>query len=95
MIQSLGDVRRLLFDGNEDVTRLVIKPFERIVVPDLLDGLANDLLIVKPGLGGDFTENHDHARFRGSLASYFGERVLSEASVKLEHSPFQSYSTWR
>jgi hypothetical protein len=33
-------------------------------------------------LGGDFTKDHDHTGFGGSLTSNLGERVLSQAGIE-------------
>ena len=68
VVESLGDIGGLLFDGDEDVARLVIKALGRIVVPNVLDRVADDLLVVELRLGADLTEDHDHARLGGRLA---------------------------
>jgi hypothetical protein len=34
------------------------------------------------GLGGDFTEDHDHTGLSGGLASDLGEGVLLEAGIE-------------
>jgi hypothetical protein len=73
----------LLLDGDKDVASLVVETFGRIIISNLLDGVTNDFLVVKPGLGSDFTKDHDHASLGGSLASNFGGRVFRKTGIKL------------
>lgn len=56
--------------------------FVGIVVSNLLDDSANDFLVVQIGLGGDFTENHNHASFARGFTSNFTELILRQASVQ-------------
>ena len=86
MVQALSNIGGLLLDGYKDVTSLVVETFGGIIISDLLDGLSDNLLVVKLGLGGDFAEHHDHASFRGGLASNLGRRVLHEAGIELSAS---------
>ncbi len=83
VIKTLGNVGGLLLDRNENIAGLVVKALFGVVVSDLLDGVADDLLVVDDCLGGNLAENHDHASFRRGLAGNFGERVLLKASIKL------------
>ena len=83
VVKTLGNVGRLLLDGDEDVAGLVVKALLRGVVTNLLDRVTDDLLVINVCLGGDLAEDHDHAGLRGGLASNLGERVLLEASIKL------------
>jgi hypothetical protein len=83
VVEALSNIGRLLLDGNEEVARLVVEALRRVVVADVPDGLAHDLLVVEFGLGGDFAQDHDHARFSGGLASDLGERVFGEAGIEL------------
>ena len=55
LVHSLGDIGRLLFDGDEDVHGLVVEAFLRGIVADLFDGVTDDLLIVEVGRGGDLS----------------------------------------
>merc|ERR1719272_517488 len=71
----------LLLDGNEDVAGLVVEALGRVVVSNFLDGTTNNLLVVEDSLGGDFTEDHDHAGLGCGFASNTGGRVLLEASI--------------
>jgi len=82
VVETLGNVGRLLLDGNEDVAGLVVETLVGAVVTNVLDGLTDDLLVVETGLGGDLTEDHDHAGLGGSLASNLGEGVLSQAGIE-------------
>ena len=83
VVQGLSDVRRLLFDGDEDVAGLVVKTLGRVVVSDLFNRVADDFLVVYDGFGADFAKDHDHASLGGSLTGNLGKRVLLEASIEL------------
>lgn len=54
----------------------------RRVVANVLDGIADDLLVVEVCLGGDLTKDHDHASLGGSLAGDLGEGVFLEAGIE-------------
>jgi hypothetical protein len=82
IVQTLGNVGRLLLNGDENVARLVVEALVGAVVANVLDGVADDLLVVEMGLGGDLAKDHDHARLGGSLAGNLGERVLLEAGIE-------------
>lgn len=84
MVQSLSDIGGLLLNCDKDVASLVIESLVGTVVSDLFDGLSNDLLVIDLALGGNFTENHDHASFGSGLAGDLGEGVLLEACIELE-----------
>lgn len=81
-VQALRDIGRLLLDGDQEVERLVVEALGRVIVANLLDGVAHNLLVVDLGLGGDLAKDHDHARLGGRLASDLGERVLSQAGIE-------------
>lgn len=81
-METLGDVGRLLLNGNKDVAGLVVETLVGAVVTNVLDGLTDDLLVVEAGLGGDLTEDHDHTGLGGSLASNLGEGVLLQAGIE-------------
>ncbi len=55
VVQALGNVGRLLLNGNENVACLVVEALLRGVVANVLDGLTDDLLVVEVGLGGNLT----------------------------------------
>lgn len=80
--QTLVDIGGLLLDGDEDVAGLVVEALGGVIVTDVLDGLTNDLLVVKGGLGGDLSEDHDHTGLGGGLASNLGHGVLSQAGIE-------------
>lgn len=82
VVKTLGDIRGLLLNGNEQVKGLVVKALGGVIVADALNGVTDDLLVVELGLGGDLTEDHDHTGLGGSLASNLGEGVLSQAGVE-------------
>lgn len=81
-METLGDIGRLLLNGNEKVAGLVVEALGGVIIANALDGLADDFLVVKLGLGGDLTEDHDHTGLGGGLASDLGEGILSQASIE-------------
>lgn len=82
VVETLGDIGRLLLDGDQDVTGLVVETLFRVVVADLLDSVSDNGLEVDSSLGGDFTEDHDHTGLGGSLTSDLGVGVFSETGVQ-------------
>jgi len=83
LVKALSNIRGLLFNGNEDVAGLVVETLGRVVVSNVLDGVSDDLLVVDLGLGGDFTQNHDHSGLGSGLASDLGRWVLLQAGIEL------------
>lgn len=82
VVETLGDIRRLLLNGDEQVAGLVVETLGGVIVADVLDGVADDLLVVELGLGGDLAKDHDHTGLGGRLASDLGEGVLSQAGIE-------------
>jgi hypothetical protein len=82
VVETLGNIRGLLLNGDEQVAGLVVKALGGVIVTDVLDGVTDNLLVVELGLGGDLTEDHDHTGLGGSLASNLGEGVLPEAGIE-------------
>lgn len=82
VVETLGNVRGLLLNGDEQVAGLVVKTLLGVIVTDVLDGITDDLLVVELGLSGDLTEDHDHTGLGGSLTSNLGEGVLAKAGIE-------------
>lgn len=82
VVKTLSDIGGLLLNGDEQVAGLVVEALSRVIVADVLDGLANDLLVVELGLGGDLTKDHDHAGLGGGLAGDLGEGVVGQAGIE-------------
>lgn len=82
IVETLGNILGLLFNGDQDVTGLIVEALVGIIVSDFFDSPTNDLLVVKSGASGDFTENHNHTGLGGSLTSHLGEGILSQAGIK-------------
>jgi hypothetical protein len=59
VVETLGDFSRLLLNGNENVTGLVVEALVRVVVTDLLDGISDNRLVIDRTLEGDLTEDLD------------------------------------
>jgi len=84
-VHALCDVGALLLDGHDHVARLVVEALGGVVVADLGDGLAHDLLVVDGRLGGDLAEDHDHASLGRGLAGHLaasGGKGQSESSKR-------------
>lgn len=81
-VEALSDIGGLLLNGDEKVERLVVEALGRVIIADALDGLADDLLVVNLGLGGDLAKDHDHAGLGGRLASDLGEGVVGQAGIE-------------
>lgn len=82
VVETLGNVRGLLLDGDEQVAGLIVKTLGGVIVTDVLDGVTDDLLVVELGLGADLTKDHDHTGLGGSLTSNLGEGVLTKAGIE-------------
>ena len=82
VVETLSNVGRLLLNGNQYVARLVVETLAGVIVANVLDGVADDLLVVKTSLGGDLAKDHDHTGLGGSLAGDLGEGVLLEAGIE-------------
>jgi hypothetical protein len=81
-IDGLRDIRGLFFNGDDDVAGFVVKTFGGVVVTNVLDGVANDLLVVDGSRRRDFTKDHHHARFAARFASNAGQFVTSDAGIQ-------------
>ena len=60
-VHAHRDVGRLAHDGAHDRASGGIKSKKSVVVADLLDSLANQIIVVDDGRRGDFTGNDDQA----------------------------------
>jgi hypothetical protein len=69
VVKTLSDIGGLLLNGDQDIAGLVVETLGGVIVADVLDSTTDDLLVVKAGLGGDFTKDHDHTSLGGGLAS--------------------------
>ena len=76
VVQTLGDILRLLLNGDEDVAGLVVETLLGAVIANVFDGVTDDVLVVEAGVGGDFTKDHNHTGLGGGFAGDFGEGVL-------------------
>jgi len=81
-VHALGDVGGLLLEGDEDVAGLVVESLGRVVVADVLDRVADDLLVVDDRLGRDLTAHEDHTSLGHRFAGDFGVGVLLEVSIE-------------
>jgi hypothetical protein len=81
-MNGTGDLRRLFFDLNNDLTRVKIAPLVDMIIPDLLQRVSNNLLIVHLRLRSNLTENHDHVSLRAGLTGNTGVWILSKTGIK-------------
>lgn len=81
-VDALGDIGALLLDGNDDVAGVAVDALVGGGVADVADGGTDDVLEIDLGVGGDLTEDHDHAGLGGGLAGDLGLGVLGEAGVE-------------
>ena len=89
-VDAAGNVGGLLVDADEDLAvvagealglhggKVVLEGVEA----DLADLVADDLLVIEVGGGGDLAEDHDHVVLGGGLAGDLGERVGLEARIE-------------
>ena len=82
-VDAIRDFRRLLFNCNKDITSLVIESFVTAVIPDLLNSVADNLLIIKSRFSSDFAKHHNHSGFGGGLTGNFGKRIFGKTCIKL------------
>lgn len=82
VVQSLSNISGLGLNGVHDIACLVVETLVRAVVTNLLDGIADDFLVVEVGFCGDFAENKDQTGLGGGLAGNFGEGVFFQAGVE-------------
>lgn len=61
IVETLGNIDGLLLDGHQHVAGIVVEALFGAVVANVLDGTADDSLVVDFSLGGDLAENHNHA----------------------------------
>mmetsp|Transcript_68755 Transcript_68755/g.103690 ORF Transcript_68755/g.103690 Transcript_68755/m.103690 type:complete len:201 (+) Transcript_68755:717-1319(+) len=80
-VDGLGNIRRLLLNGDNDVASLVVKALRRVVVANVLDGIPNDLLVVDSGRSGNLTENHDHTSLAAGFAGDTRGFVAGKAGI--------------
>lgn len=76
VVKTLCDIGRLLLNGDQDVTSLIVEALGRIIVSNVLNRVANDFLVVEMGLGSNLAEDHNHTGLSSRLASDLGERIL-------------------
>lgn len=97
-LQTLCNVRRLLLDSYLHGTGLIVETLLGAIIAYVFDGAADDFLIVKTGLGGDFTEDKYQScgegqrwtryssslrtSLGGCLACYLRQRVFSKTCVE-------------
>ena len=82
IVNGLSDIRGLLLNGHNDVASSVVHSLGNIIVSDITESLADDLLVVDSRRGGNLTKDHDHASFGAGLASHTRGRIITDACVK-------------
>ena len=82
-VDGLRDVRGLLLDGHNHVARAVVQALVHVVVTNVLEGLADHLLVVDVGGRRDLTEDHHHARLSAT-----GKQTDDEVLIKGSPAPW-------
>ena len=82
MIDTLGDVGRLLVDADQDAAGLPVDAVLGPRVADLLDRLADEAGDVDVRLGRDLAEDQDRPGAQRRLAGDPAERVLAQDRVE-------------
>jgi hypothetical protein len=72
----------LLLNGDEHVAGLVVKALLAGIVANLLDGVADDGLVVNHGAGGNLAKDQDHAGLGGRLCATIARQVRPRQSIK-------------
>ena len=81
-IHAHGDIARLLVNGGEDGTGVVVESPGGVAVADILDDFANDIRNLDVGLGGDFTGHEGNSGSQNRLAGYPGILVFGYQRVE-------------
>ena len=82
VVHTLGDVRRLLVDPDQDATGLPVDPVLGPRVADLLDRLADEARNVDICLGGDLAEHQDGPGAQRRLAGDAAQGILAQDRVQ-------------
>ncbi len=81
-VDALGDVGGLLVERDHHGAAVAIETVGRVVVPDLADGLAGDLLDVELGVRRDLARHHDEPGVDERLAGDATLRILGHDGVE-------------
>ena len=82
LIDALRDVGRLLVDRVDHRARIRAEPEIGVVVADLADRLARDVLDVDVGLGRDLARHHHQAGVHERLARHAPVRVIGQHGIQ-------------
>jgi hypothetical protein len=81
-IHAHRNIARLLVNGGEDGTGVVVEPPGGVAVADILNDFANDIGNLDIGLGGDFSGHEGNPSRQNRLAGHAGEFVLGDDGVE-------------
>ena len=82
LVDTHGDVGRLLVDRRDHAAGVAVEALVRMVVADGVHGLADQLRDVDIGRGGDLTGHDDEPGGEEGLAGHSGHRVRGEDRVQ-------------
>jgi len=82
VVKTLSDIGGLGLESVHDVASLVVETLGGVIVANVLDSIANSLLVVDLSLGGDFAKDENHTSLGSGLASDLGERVSPQAGIE-------------
>ena len=82
IVNAHGDVGRLLIQHDLYSTGLGVKTAGAVLVADLGNGVADDLVVLNGSLGGDLTHHQHHAGGGNGLACNAGHGVLCKMCIQ-------------
>ena len=82
LCNSLGDIGRLLIDGDENGAATTVETHGTRSVADIADGVTNDFLDIHIGLGGNLARHDRHAGTDHGLARHAGVAILLQHCIE-------------
>ena len=82
LVHAHRDIRRLLIQRDKDSAGICIKSLAGIVVADLPDRIADNLLIIHNSLGRDLAGHQDKTRAGSGLAGHTAHGILCHAGIQ-------------
>src|SRR5262245_52954194 len=79
---SLGDIRRLLFDGGQDRTGGAVETHGGIRVTDVANHFTHDVDVTHFSAAGDFPGNDHHARLCETFAGHPAVGIPGQVSIQ-------------
>mmetsp|Transcript_26555 Transcript_26555/g.81647 ORF Transcript_26555/g.81647 Transcript_26555/m.81647 type:complete len:81 (+) Transcript_26555:1787-2029(+) len=71
----------LFFNCNNDIDRLVIEPYVRVVKTDVTQSISNDGFVIDCSRCCYFSQNHDHPSLHAAFAGNAGTMIVGYARI--------------